>query len=152
LLASDAKDHQNELRFFAEELRAKLGHETKDLRAIVLSRLYEWFSDFGQSVALPLYWLLGLIVVSWLVRVAACLPASSNALEAHLAMSFADTFLLVGSEKWGLRAAAIGRAVCSTDFGLWQHVGALLQSALSIVLVFLIGLGLRNRFKMGSSN
>lgn len=152
LMASDAKDHQNELKFFAKELRAKRGHETKDRRAILLNRLYEWSSDFGQSVALPLYWLLGLVVASWLVRVGACLPASWNALEAHLAMSFADTFLLVGSEKWGLRTTAVPLAVCSRDFGLWQHVGALVQSITSVALVFLIGLGLRNRFKMGSSN
>jgi len=67
-------------------------------------------------------------------------------------MSIADTFLLVGSEKWGLRAVALERAVCNTDFGLWQHVGALLQSAFGVTLVFLIGLGLRNRFKMGSNS
>jgi hypothetical protein len=154
LLASDAKDHQGELKFFADELRAKQGHETRG-SAFFLSKAYEQVSDFGQSVWLPIRWLLCLFVVSCLVRVAACLPlslSSSDAVLSHFAVSIADTFLLVGSEKWELRTKAITLAVCSRDFGLWQHVGALLQSALGLTLVFLIGLGLRNRFKMGGSN
>ena len=154
LLASEAKDHQGELRFFADELRAKRGHETEG-PAILLSKAYERVSDFGQSVWLPVRWLLCLFLASCLIRIAACLPLSLSSLDAvlsHFAMSIADTFLLVGSEKWELRTRAIQLAVCGRDFGLWQHVGALLQSALGLTLVFLIGLGLRNRFRMGSSN
>lgn len=154
LLAAGAKDHQGELKFFADELRAKRGHETTGA-AIYLSRAYERVSDFGQSVWLPVRWLLLLFAVSCFLRLAACLPLSLSSLDAvfsHLAMSIADSFLLVGSEKWALRDKAMSLAVCSRDFGLWQHVGALFQSALSVALVFLIGLGLRNRFKMGSGN
>jgi uncharacterized protein YjbI with pentapeptide repeats len=154
MLASDAKDHQSELKFFALELRAKRGYETTG-SAVLLSRAYEWASDFGQSVWLPVRGLLCLFLISWLVRVAACAPLSLSSVDvvlSHLAMSIADSFLLVGSEKWGLRETAISLAVCSRDFGLWQHVGALLQSVVSLALIFLIGLGLRNRFKMGTSN
>ena len=154
LLASDAKDYQGELRFFADELRAKRGHETTGHGAILLNKAYERFSNFGQSVARPLVWLFVLILLSAVVRVAACLPASMGAVGPHFAMALADTALLVGSDKWEIRISAVPQAVaaCSTDYGLWQHVAALLQSGLGLMLLFLAGLGLRNRFRIGSGN
>lgn len=154
LLASDAKDFQSELRFFADELRAKRGFETEGGPAILLNKLYECSSNFGQGVALPFAWLLVLILVSFVVRVGACLPSSWDALAPHFAMAVADTGLLVGSEKWAIRAGALPEAVkaCSYEYGWWQHAGALLQSGVGLALLFLIGLGLRNRFRIGSGN
>jgi hypothetical protein len=81
LLASDAKDHQNELRFFADELRCKRAHETKGLLARWLNRAYELSSNYGQSIAWPFGLLLILIVFSGAVRVAACWPASESAIS-----------------------------------------------------------------------
>jgi hypothetical protein len=152
LLASDAKDYQGELRFFADELRAKRGHETNGGAAILLNKAYERVSDFGQSVARPIWWLVGLITVSWFVRVLACLPSSLDAIWPHFWMSLADTALLVGSDKWELRLNALPLARCSRHFDLLEHVGALFQSGAGVVLLFLVGLGLRNRFRMGSGN
>jgi uncharacterized protein YjbI with pentapeptide repeats len=152
LLAADAKDHQGELKFFADELRAKRGHETKGSAAIWLNEAYERVSDFGQSIARPILWLVGLILVSWVVRVIACLPSSLDAIWPHFAMSLADTALLIGSEKWELRINALKLTQCSRHFDLLEHVGALFQSGAGVVLLFLIVLGLRNRFRIGSGN
>lgn len=103
---------------------------------------------------MPFAWLLVLILVSFVVRVGACLPSSWDALAPHFAMAVADTGLLVGSEKWAIRAGALPEAVkaCSYEYGWWQHAGALLQSGVGLALLFLIGLGLRNRFRIGSGN
>ncbi|WP_421996606.1 pentapeptide repeat-containing protein [Reyranella sp.] len=155
VLASDAKDFQSELNFFADELRAKRGHETKKRSAILLNKTYECVSNFGQSIARPFWWLLGMIAVSGFIRVGACLPSSISSVDAavsHFMMSLADTALLVGSEKWELRAAALKLAVCNRHFGLLEHVGALLQSLTGLILLFLIVLGLRNRFRIGGGN
>jgi hypothetical protein len=154
VLAADAKDYQGELRFFADELRAKRGYETEGWWAIRLNKLYERSSNFGQSVARPFGWLVGLILLSGVVRVGACLPSSLGAIGPHFAMALADTALLVGSDKWELRMNALPEAVkaCSFDYGLLQHVAALLQSGLGLVLLFLVGLGLRNRFRIGGGN
>jgi hypothetical protein len=67
-------------------------------------------------------------------------------------MSLADTALLIGSDKWELRINALKLAQCSRHFDMLEHVGALFQSGAGVVLLFLIGLGLRNRFRIGSGN
>lgn len=51
-LAFNARDHDREQMFFAYELIAKRGHETRGL-ALIPNYLYEWTSDFGRSLALP---------------------------------------------------------------------------------------------------
>jgi len=152
-LASDAKDYQSELKFFADELRAKRGHETKGRYAIALNRAYGWFSNFGQSVALPFCWLLVLTLVAGVLRIPICWPASwsLDAIVAPFVLALVDAALLIGSDKWAIRDKSLA-GLCSTDYGLATYLLAYMQSGVSLVLVFLIGLGLRNRFRMGSSN
>jgi uncharacterized protein YjbI with pentapeptide repeats len=188
-LAHEAKNHEKELKFFADELKAKRFYETKG-PAILISLAFEWLSDFGKSVERPAFWLalptilagsilsfryspmeanaasgvLLLLVVSLLCRLdsgkddpwaswmmllgatsflAVCAPAA-------LTLSLSNSVPFVGG-KWSTSCDSMMAFRNKCEFRGWPIVLAGLQSAFSLLLLFLIGLGLRNRFRIGSS-
>ena len=152
VLAADAKDFAKELDYFAEELRAKRSYETKGRAAIAVNVAYEWVSDFGRSIALPACWLAGLTIGAAVLRLSGLWPGpcASTSIVGSLVLSASDAGLLFGSDKWKVREAAI--VICNAQYGLCAYVAGYLQSLFSLVLLFLIGLGLRNRFRLGSGN
>jgi uncharacterized protein YjbI with pentapeptide repeats len=195
-LASEAKDHERELEFFAKELQAKRVHETNGIWRTALSLAYEVLSDFGRSVARPLLCLLALIMLPaavmmlWYSPVSsvaligfltalvlasldqgtasrvrllaaltigavtlpllASLPAASITL-ATITLSFTNTALLLGADKWTIRCDALQLLFGECKLSLIASLAAYVQSGLSLLLMFLIGLGLRNRFRTGTS-
>jgi len=155
-LASDWKDHERELEFFAKELRAMRFYETKSWHAIALNLAYGFFSDFGQSVWRPFLWLLGLTLfgaaISLLLEYWPMFAVMTERFCAAFVLSFTDATLLLGSDRWEIRrvaCAALYGHPCK--FGLGAGMLAYLQSAASLFLLFLLGLGLRNRFRAGST-
>lgn len=165
-IAADAKDHESELRFFALELKAKRFHETKGFWPIALNVAYEWLSDFGRSIGRPLSWLAGSIVaaaISILVQHADKLPRYQDpaivvTVGKILAVSATNAVALVGGEKLEARQEALKNVFCPTSepecgknltLTLAGHWLVYLQSAFSLLLFFLIGLALRNRFRIG---
>jgi len=197
-MASDAKDHEGELRFFAMELRAKRVHETHGFWANATNVVYGSLSDFGRSVARSLICLLILTTLSAVailgdyssvssvslmaISVALLLPylgrgvdrvltyltalalfavatmvlACSPTLSVTLAaanLSITNAALLVGADKWVLREVACQVLYHSREckFGLLVDLLPYLQSLTSLFLAFLFGLGLRNRFRIGTS-
>jgi uncharacterized protein YjbI with pentapeptide repeats len=187
-LAHEAKNHERELKFFADELKAKRFYDTKG-PAILFNLAFEWLSDFGKSIERPAFWLgllticagfilsfryspidanaasgvLLLLVVallcrldsgkvpwaSWVVLTGAtgflamCAPSA-------LMLSLSNSLPFVGA-KWVTNCEPIEAIHDGCNFRGWPIVLAGLQSTVSLLLLFLIGLGLRNRFRIGGN-
>src|SRR5580704_1239515 len=154
-LASDWRDHERELEFFAKELRANRFHETRGCGAILLNLAYGGPSNFGRSVARPVCWLVLLTLFAAVQTVFQHWPrweAMTGRIEPALVLSATDAALLLGSDKWGIRGDACDALYgAKCNFSLGVGILAYAQSAVSLFLLFLVGLGLRNRFRTGSA-
>jgi hypothetical protein len=140
--SNSIQNHEAELDFFAREMRAK--------RAAVggasgfLITVYEWSCNFGQSVHLPVFWLLGLLtglppVYHLLLQAAGLRGIDPVDLYGFSAASLGGFF---GMRKEFVSAAFMERL---PDFAVFLS-GC--QSVLGAALLFLIGLALRNRFRI----
>lgn len=135
------QDHEAELDFYGRELRAK--------RAAVggatgfLISLYEWSCGFGASVGLPLVWLFGL----W-----ASGPPFCRALLRLEGSAEIDGLTLYGFSLasvggfFGMRKEFFSEFMKDLPGTVLALSGA--QSLLGAVFVFLLGLSLRNRFRI----
>jgi hypothetical protein len=130
------KKHEDELDFFALELQSRCV-----LLGPVLGlpiAIYGAFSDFGRSYLRPLIALFYLALIGTL----AFLPSDSLSPWQSLGLSFANTLNVFGFRKDFFDAATI------------EHLPALLkilaalQTILGTILLFLFGLGIRNKFRM----
>jgi len=161
-LAADAKDHEQELKYFAMELRAKRFWTKSPFGADIVNLLYDWVSSFGQSVGRPVLVLLSVTALSTAILYMSATPtidspyseqpaAQGVRVVAAFRVALSNIALLIGGDKWGSRAAAVKQlwGSESTSFGALGDLAALGQSAVSLFLIFLIGLGLRNRFRIG---
>lgn len=135
------QDHEAELNFFAREMQAKRVADGGLKGFLIL--LYGLSCDFGRSVRRPLVWLFGL----WL------LPMVAYVDQLRLA---GITTIEVG-KLYGFSAASLGgffgvRKEFFADFMKDLPDAALalsgMQSVLGAVFVFLLGLSLRNRFRI----
>ena len=138
------KKHGDELDFFARELQCRrvlLGP-----RKGLPFAIYGFLSDYGRSYGRPLLLLVATILVGTLVVAAHCvgfwtpLLSDLDHTRQSLGISFANTLGL------------LGRPLMKPEvlLGLpdWLKAVATIQSILGIVLLFLFGLGIRNRFRM----
>ncbi len=135
------QDHEAELDFYGRELRAKraaVGGATG-----LLISLYEWSCGFGASVGLPLVWLFGL----W-----ASGPPFSRALLRLEGAAEIDGLTLYGFSLasvggfFGMRKEFFAEFMKDLPGTVLALSGA--QSLLGAVFVFLLGLSLRNRFRI----
>src|SRR5205085_4684823 len=154
--ASEAKDHERELQFFSLEMRAKRFYETAGFWPLALNIGYDWLSDFGRSIGRPLSWWAGAIAVAMLIALQVAPDSATTCFSrvgAALVVAITNSALLIGADKWLLRLEAIERLcqTCQGKFGLVADSLFYLQSGLSLLFFFLIGLGLRNRFRIGGT-
>ncbi len=143
-LAENNRHHDAGLDFFALESRVmrKSGDWCKFRSA--LDRLYQLSSNYGRSILRPSLWLLlstlSFFVIYWWSATAQC-AKWQDAL--NLAVSNALPFILSsrGQAEVAFKALFPEKTVCLVllTYG---------QSLLSLVFIFLIGLGLRNRFRL----
>ncbi|MEQ8708425.1 MAG: pentapeptide repeat-containing protein [Rhodospirillales bacterium] len=135
------QDHEAELDFYGRELRAK--------RAAVggatgfLISLYEWSCGFGASVGLPLVWLFGL----WASGPPFCraLLRLEGAAEIDGLTLYGFSLASVGG-FFGMRKEFFAEFMKDLPGTVLALSGA--QSLLGAVFVFLLGLSLRNRFRI----
>lgn len=145
-LAVQARDHEQEQNFFADELRAARWHRTRGA-ALVPNYLYEWLSDFGRSVLRPSLCL----VAVWLVFADVYMAMATNvrmAFSAAYLYSAAQLFPFIGSAR-DIKAWA-GDKLYEQDAPalVYVHGLSLFEGFLGILFLFLIGLALRNRFRI----
>ncbi len=151
-LAENNKNHNQALRFHAQEMREK----RPQLSGFDywLDIAFDRVSEYGQSIAQPGKYLLLLITVYAafyeivsLIRncsVQACAGASS--LGNGLLYSMAQAFPFVSSSR--ISASESAASLFGEDIPNWIYMLSLSQGLLSFVCLFLIGLGLRNRFRL----
>ena len=149
-LAERNRHHEAALRFFADERRCmrwargdKPWQTAWSYLASVLDVIYAGACDYGRSIAWPVGWLGGLISGSTAVLVNCFkIPLWPDALPMVLTSSI--PFLPAGrvsatEHQW---AGDVGHLL--PYFELW-FLG---HQFFSFILLFLIGIGLRNRFRL----
>jgi uncharacterized protein YjbI with pentapeptide repeats len=128
--------HEDELDFFALELQS---------RCVLLGPwrglpiwLYGVLSDYGRSYARPFLWLLVVAAIG------AVLLVFSDALpiEKSFDLSFANTFNVFGFRKDFFDSHYIENLPAALK------ILAAIQTILGVILLFLFGLGVRNKFRM----
>jgi hypothetical protein len=133
-----AEKHEDELDFFALELQSRrvwLGTWTLQSLAIAI---YGFLSDYGRSYVRPLYALFAVAAVGTLVL----LLSGAVAPWQSLWLSIANTFNVFGFRKDFFDAATIEHLPAALK------ILALLQTIVGTILLFLFGLGVRNKFRM----
>lgn len=147
-IAETNKDHQAALRFSADENRAKRWIETSWFGS-VLDMAFSAFSDYGQNILRPFVALIVLTAASMGLYKTLATATFTNwwtgwAQGAVLSASNSLPFL---PQSRDLREDAL-TALYGTDPGLSVDILMITQGVLSFVFLFLIGLGLRNRFRL----
>jgi hypothetical protein len=145
-LAIDSKDHLREQDFFRKEQLAARHWETRGI-ALIPGFLYEWLSNFGLSILRPTLFLTFVMLLSTCYYYFMADQATRTVASAML-LALGQ---LPGVSSWSAEAKNAGLAtlfgnLASVPFAV-QAV-ALVQGVLSVVSLFLIGLGIRNRFRL----
>lgn len=154
-IAEANKNHTAALRFHAAEMRARRWHDMPVLSSI-LDGLFSMISNYGQSILRPF--------IAWLVLVVGCGSIYSGALPRDFSAQsflnvlsqakFADGFLY--SLVQTLPVFPISRTLqqdlytsLSVDLSPTMLSSlTIMQNLLGVIFLFLIGLGLRNRFRL----
>lgn len=142
-IAAIAKDHDREQEFFAQELRAKLGHEVHGLSQL-LYELYEVLSDYGRSVFQPSLFLL----TTWWGFGAWYAMGFGKAKSVFDGMLYSASVLLPFLPGGKARSAALEKKLFDGQVPDGVFVLSMIEGALGLLFLFLIGLALRNRFRL----
>ncbi len=175
-LAIQGHDHERELIFFAEEIKSQRGIQDKAFPNPVnyfnnepvwpggarywFGYLYQYSSDFGRSVMRPLFWLM---VLGFLFQVLYLkYPVDSEPQEnTSCNRSEAATYLSVRSASPFLPATSYSENLSRSYACLYGRNSdgkenipnaivfiSIFQTILSTILIFLLLLALRNRFRI----
>lgn len=154
-IAETNKNHTAALRFHAAEMRARRWNDMPKLSSI-LDGLFSMISNYGQSILRPF--------IAWLVLVVGCGSVYSGVLQRDFSeqsfsnvlsqAKFADGFLY--SLVQTLPVFPISRTLqqdlytsLSVDLSPTMLSSlTIMQNLLGVIFLFLIGLGLRNRFRL----
>ena len=148
-IAETNKNHEQALNFHIQEMRVKR-HKLSFINRIIDTG-FDFFSDYGRSVIKPFFWL----TLSWFFcgfiysTVSVLYP-----LKFRLEHFYGDGFLYATAQIVPFVAAGRVTATDSaaTLFGEnvpnWVLGVSLSQGFFSFLLIFLIGLALRNRFRI----
>ncbi|WP_417829793.1 pentapeptide repeat-containing protein [Thalassospira sp.] len=149
-IAETNKDHQAALRFSADENRARRWIETSWFGSI-LDMAFSGCSNYGQSILRPF---VALILFSSISMGLYKKHALTTGSEWWTAPGWGQSFLLSISnslpflpQSRSLREDAI-EVLYAKDPSLWVDAIMIGQGVLSFIFLFLIGLGLRNRFRL----
>jgi uncharacterized protein YjbI with pentapeptide repeats len=137
------KKHEEEQSFFRKELRARRELMPRWSGAWLLNYAYEISSGYGQSILRAMLWLLALFVVGWATFSGFPLADGTQmTIPFAAALSFANIFSFLPIKREIMTPNMIANLSSPA-----QVVGVV-QSLLGIVLLFLLGLALRSRFRM----
>ena len=128
--------------FFRQEMRCKALLENIWNRWPFV--LFRWMSDYGYSVTRPIAWLAAVVVLGGAV-IGSYLRTTgipgNGSIWQGLGVSFSNTFPFLGFTR-----------KMHTDFfkiaPAWLDALSAAQSILGVILLFFLGLGLRNRFRI----
>lgn len=148
------KDHAH--FFFRREMMCRESI-ANGLDALLL-RAYRYLSNFGYSVVRPLWGLLIVVLLGAItffvysldaacyqnrsVEVKECLTSTFSEAPSFVAISFSNTFAFLGFQR------AFFEVNFLRDLPSFLKVVTAAQTLLGIILLFFLGLGLRNRFRL----
>ncbi|MBI1868762.1 MAG: pentapeptide repeat-containing protein [Methylocystis sp.] len=131
------KKHADEQFFFAQELRARRALEPRWSLQRSLNWAYEISSGYGQSVARPIFWLVVLFAPGAVFFALAPVHGDAPlAYDVAAGLSVTNLFSLLPYKPK------------VEELSAWAKIIGDIQSVLGLVLLFLLGLALRNRFRM----
>jgi hypothetical protein len=137
------KKHEDEQFFFRKELRARRGLISRWSGAWLLNYLYEASSNYGQSIARPLLWLIGVFAIGVAFFVGApVFNGTRMPVPRAAGLSFANIFSFLPIKREIMTPEMI------TGLSSAAQIVGVVQSLLGVVLLFLLGLALRSRFRM----
>lgn len=99
---------------------------------------------FLRCVGRTFFWLADLIVLVAAIALLACSPTA-------LLASLSNSFPFLGGINWSTDCGALMALSGECEAPAFTILFAGVQSGLSLLLLFLIGLGLRNRFRIGGN-
>jgi uncharacterized protein YjbI with pentapeptide repeats len=138
------KKYEDEQNFFRRELRARRRLVWTLSGPWFLNFVYQVSSDYGNSLVRPLLWLFGVFAIG--IGIFGRAPLYCGApmpIKLAAKLSFANIFVFLPDKREIMMTAKMVECLSNTT----QAVSAV-QSLLSVVLLFLLGLALRNRFRM----
>ena len=149
-MAVEAKDHEREIEFFAMEERAKKGWQHGRLRYLP-TLLYDKVSNFGRYllrpfIGLAITWVASAVAFQWILSKAPGFPQLESWLLS--AIHLFPFFPWSRGAREDLIRAIGGASENESTFNACVEVTAYGESFLALIFIFLIGLALRNRFRM----
>jgi uncharacterized protein YjbI with pentapeptide repeats len=164
-MARDADDRPRELDYFALELQARYQGKGAWAKRFLVS-LYRRLSNYGRSIGRPLGWLAGLCLLSmlgywvladgdWSVLSKDRLFALTYGVLPDVDWSLWDNALLLSlvnalpplGAGSGVRGSSLNALYCNDVSSLVGFI-AVVEGVIGLILLFLIALGLRNRFRL----
>ena len=165
VMAQEAGDHEKDGEFFAYEMMAKRGVETASFAGLLFNTLYWRLSDYGQSFTKPLKWMgvsFGFFLFLYAFALARILPLAERMQGNDIVwlsgeLSFRNSVPLIGTafrfaispegqQTWFEKNYERFAKAAGTFEPL--HWLSMSQSLIGAILLFLLLLGLRNRFRL----
>jgi hypothetical protein len=140
-IAESNRDHAQALSFHADEMRAKRWGEI-GIFASVLDAAFDALSNYGQSIWRPLF---GLIILITLLTDIYARFAGANRID-MIKFTVANSLpFLISSRQFSIDSMKTLFGDPVPDYISFLTMG---QGVLTVIFLFLIGLGLRNRFRI----
>ena len=146
-LAEQNRDFEKALDFRVEEMRAARWHGDYRWPTALVEGLFWLGCDYGRDLARPLLWLFVMFGLCANVYVAASISAlSSTVVTKAILFSWGQMFVYIPSSS-NARDEGL-QILFDGHLPDWLYFITFSQSLLTLVLLFQVGLVLRNRFKL----
>ncbi len=134
------KKHEDEQFFFSMELRARRALYDRRSLMWLINYAYDIFGGYGQSIGLPLFWLLACFTIG--ADILALIPTTGS-----VALDYGAAEGISLTNIFSILPYKPDRSITDGLSPLAKIVSDV-QSVIGILLLFLLGLALRNRFRM----
>ncbi|KZN49884.1 pentapeptide repeat-containing protein [Pseudoalteromonas luteoviolacea] len=146
-IAESNKNHKRALAFHADEQRASRWGALNPWQSM-LDMLYSATSNYGQSIARPVFYLALSIIMfaTYSLKQPENIHKEEGQFKTAITVSIATVTPFISISKTE-REAGLAKLYGDSppeDYGLYSYAHA----GISFVFIFLIGLGLRNRFRV----
>ncbi|MCF6442652.1 hypothetical protein L1077_24830 [Pseudoalteromonas luteoviolacea] len=144
-IADSNKNHDKALAFFAEEMRARRWNSISSFESI-LDGIYSFSSNYGQSVKRPIVLLMFTIFLFAQFTCSYGEREARGKFESALVVSIATItpFMAISREA---RKSSLDK-IFNNGVPERYYLYSYLYSFSAFILIFLVGLGLRNRFRI----
>jgi hypothetical protein len=147
-MAVTRQDHAAEQRYFAQEMRAKRWHEETHIANLSINYLYEMVSNYGQSILRPfiLLWAVVFLHTNLYLQTS---PINNWTLAVYYSLSNSLPFGSLTRRSQSLYDQLYPKGIEAYPEQLTLFYATIgLNGFFGFVFLFLIGLGLRNQFRL----